>query len=228
MALIFLRAHPGFLLRNSESLWTHTLACTSDNVIGHNQPRPALFKKTAMWTKRSPVPKRCCKSKTRQRWKPTTTWASRCSERAVWTKRLFITKGPLQINPDSAEATTTWATRCSKRGKVDEAIVHYQRARWQINPDSAEASTFNLGDALFKMGSVDESDPAFPKRRCKSSPTPGKPDNLAWLLATSPDAHIRDGVQAVTYAERACELTHYGLIPVVGTLAAAYAEAGPL
>jgi tetratricopeptide (TPR) repeat protein len=51
-------------------------------------------------------------------------------------------------------------------------------------------------------------------------------NNLAWLLATSPDAHIRDGVQAVKYAEHACELTHHGVTILVGTLAAAYAEAG--
>jgi tetratricopeptide (TPR) repeat protein len=58
---------------------------------------------------------------------------------------------------------------------------------------------------------------------------PDSPDvlnNLAWLLATCPDAHIRDGSQAVGYAGRACELTHYHMTPLVGTLAAAYAEAG--
>jgi tetratricopeptide (TPR) repeat protein len=58
---------------------------------------------------------------------------------------------------------------------------------------------------------------------------PDSPDvlnNLAWLLATCPDARIRDGAQAVKHAERACELTHHGVAPIVGTLAAAYAEAG--
>ncbi len=51
-------------------------------------------------------------------------------------------------------------------------------------------------------------------------------NNLAWLLAACPDARVRDGAQAVGYAERACALTHYGVTPMVGTLAAAYAEAG--
>jgi tetratricopeptide (TPR) repeat protein len=58
---------------------------------------------------------------------------------------------------------------------------------------------------------------------------PDLPDlinNLGWLLATCPDARIRDGAQAVKHAGRACELTHYGVTPMVGTLAAAYAEAG--
>ena len=51
-------------------------------------------------------------------------------------------------------------------------------------------------------------------------------NNLAWLLATCPDARVRDGAQAVQLAERACALTKYGVTPMVGTLAAAYAEAG--
>jgi Tfp pilus assembly protein PilF len=58
---------------------------------------------------------------------------------------------------------------------------------------------------------------------------PDSPDvlnNLAWLLATCTDAHIRDGAQAIKYAKRACELTHYNMTPLVGTLAAAYAEVG--
>jgi len=51
-------------------------------------------------------------------------------------------------------------------------------------------------------------------------------NNLAWLLATCPDAQTRDGAQAVKYAERACALTHYTATTIVGTLAAAYAESG--
>jgi len=51
-------------------------------------------------------------------------------------------------------------------------------------------------------------------------------NNLAWLEATCPNTACRDGIQAVKNAERACELSHYGVASMVGTLAAAYAEAG--
>ena len=37
---------------------------------------------------------------------------------------------------------------------------------------------------------------------------------------------LRNGAEAVRLAERACELTHYGEPLFIGTLAAAYAEAG--
>jgi 4-amino-4-deoxy-L-arabinose transferase-like glycosyltransferase len=51
-------------------------------------------------------------------------------------------------------------------------------------------------------------------------------NNFAWLLASCPNARFRDGAQAVKFAERACALTHYREAMLVGTLAAAYAEAG--
>jgi len=46
------------------------------------------------------------------------------------------------------------------------------------------------------------------------------------MLATSSKAEFRNGMQAVQLAERACELTHHGEPFFMGTLAAAYAEAG--
>jgi tetratricopeptide (TPR) repeat protein len=58
---------------------------------------------------------------------------------------------------------------------------------------------------------------------------PDAPDilnNLAWLLATCQDDHVRNGAQSVQYAQRACELTQNQQPMMLGTLAAAYAEAG--
>ena len=50
--------------------------------------------------------------------------------------------------------------------------------------------------------------------------------NLAWVLATSPDASLRDGAKAVELAENANRLRGPG-DPIMGaTRAAAYAEAG--
>jgi Tfp pilus assembly protein PilF len=51
-------------------------------------------------------------------------------------------------------------------------------------------------------------------------------NNLAWLLASCPDAAIRNGPEAVRLATRACELTSYAKPLLIGTLAAAQAEAG--
>ncbi len=51
-------------------------------------------------------------------------------------------------------------------------------------------------------------------------------NNVAWMLATCPDASIRDGERAVVLAERASQIMQDGDSEFLDTLAAAYAEAG--
>jgi tetratricopeptide (TPR) repeat protein len=51
-------------------------------------------------------------------------------------------------------------------------------------------------------------------------------NNLAWLLAVTPDAKWRDGQKALEYAKKACELTGWNEPTFLDTLAAAYAETG--
>ena len=51
-------------------------------------------------------------------------------------------------------------------------------------------------------------------------------NDLAWLLATSERSEDRDAERAVRFAERACALTQFRETLLVGTLAAAYADAG--
>jgi hypothetical protein len=51
-------------------------------------------------------------------------------------------------------------------------------------------------------------------------------NNRAWIWATCPDGKVRDGRAAVESARRACELSDWKEANPIGTLAAAYAEAG--
>jgi tetratricopeptide (TPR) repeat protein len=174
--------------QNSETLWTHTLACTSDNLMAHNNLGSALLQK------------------------------GKVDEAMVH----FQTA--LQIKPDSAEGSYNLGNALLQKGKVDEAMVYYQKAL-QINPADSEAC-YHLGSALLQKGRVEEAIAHFQRALQIKPDSVDVLNNLAWLLATCPDAHVRDGVQAVQYAGRACELTHYGVTIFVGTLAAAYAEAG--
>ncbi len=51
-------------------------------------------------------------------------------------------------------------------------------------------------------------------------------NNLAWLLATSPDDALRDGKRAVELAQKACEKTEWKEAHIISTLAAGHAEVG--
>ena len=48
---------------------------------------------------------------------------------------------------------------------------------------------------------------------------------IAWFLATQPDATLRNGTEAVRLAEHASALTNHPDPRILATLAAAYAEA---
>jgi tetratricopeptide (TPR) repeat protein len=51
-------------------------------------------------------------------------------------------------------------------------------------------------------------------------------NNLAWILATSPNGALRNGTEAVQFASQACRATDYARADLLSTLAAAHAESG--
>ncbi len=55
---------------------------------------------------------------------------------------------------------------------------------------------------------------------------PGILNNLAWVLATSPNDDLRNGKRAVDHGKRAAELTEFKEAHILSTLAAGYAEIG--
>jgi tetratricopeptide (TPR) repeat protein len=130
----------------------------------------------------------------------------------------------LQINPDYAEAHNNLGNALRQKGRVDEAITHFQDAL-QIKPDYAEAH-YNLGIALQQNGRADEAIAQYQKALQIKPADPAIQNDLAWLLATCPEASLRNGDKAVQLAQRANELAG-GKNPVfLHTLAAAFAEAG--
>lgn len=115
------------------------------------------------------------------------------------------------------------------QGRWESAAQEYNAAiAADSNPDDdlAYIAHSNLAEVLLHLGRNQEAVSHYNEAlRIK----PGSIEvlnNFAWLLATCPDANIRDGARAVQLAERACELTNYQKPVFIGTLAAAYAEAG--
>jgi Flp pilus assembly protein TadD len=130
----------------------------------------------------------------------------------------------VQINPIYFEAFNNLGVALAAKGRSDEAIDNYRRAI-QIKPNFPGA-LINLGVALAARGQFDEAINNYRLALQINSDSLGALNNLAWTLATAPDSKLRDGAEAVDLAERACELSHYSEPSFIGTLAAAYAEAG--
>ena len=130
----------------------------------------------------------------------------------------------LEIRPGFADARNNLGAILADHGRVDEAIVQYRKVL-DVSPECA-AAYHNLGGALCRQGKLDEALASWREgiRRCpKDSPLLSV---TAWQLATSPNASLRSGPEAVALAQRAVELTGGRSPEFLDVLAAAYAEAG--
>ena len=129
-----------------------------------------------------------------------------------WRDGETLFRHTLEITRNNFVAHNNLGVALLKEGRTKEAIRQFLAAV-NINPDDPDAESKLAGVLEMKDSSVQILDPSTL-------------NNLAWELAACPDAGIRNGALAVKLAERACELTHYQQIIFIGTLAAAYAEAG--
>jgi protein O-mannosyl-transferase len=129
-----------------------------------------------------------------------------------------------KIKPDYAEAHNNLANALANCGQIDEAIVQYQRAL-EVKPDYTNAHN-NLGIVQSRREGILK-DLTQRRESLRSRPNDvALLNETAWILATNPNASIRNGTEAVELAQRAVQLSDGREAAIVGTLAAAYAEAG--
>ncbi len=95
------------------------------------------------------------------------------------------------------------------------------------DPDNVRALR-GRADSLLGIGKHAEAIADYEKALKLQPEDSGIYNNLAWVLATSPDDKIRDGKRAVELATKACELTEYKKPHILSTLAAACAETGDM
>jgi tetratricopeptide (TPR) repeat protein len=130
----------------------------------------------------------------------------------------------LEIKPDFAEAMGELANALEMTGRLDEALATYQRLI-EIAPDQVKAqrAVVNLLDGRGdRRGAIEW------LRRAHQSLLDDLEiaNDLAWRLATCPDAELRNGDEAVALAEQANKATDGQVPEILDTLAAAYAEVG--
>ena len=130
----------------------------------------------------------------------------------------------LRIAPGHADTLSNLGVLLAEHGDHEEAL-EYLRESVQNKPQ--RASIFGkLGLALDGKAPI-ERVIVYYREGLRALPDDVQScNNLAWILATSADPKNRDGDEAVELAERACALTGFNQPAVLGTLAAAYAEAG--
>jgi tetratricopeptide (TPR) repeat protein len=127
----------------------------------------------------------------------------------------FTRDAAFQFNLGLAEAST---------GHLEEAIARF-RAAVQLDATDA-AARFQLGNLLQVAGRSSEAAPHYREALRLRPGWPLPANNLAWLLATDPDAAVRDGPEALRLAQAVVKADGGRNPATLSTLAAALAETG--
>jgi spermidine synthase len=133
-------------------------------------------------------------------------------------------RAALALKARSVEANNNLGIVLARAGRADEAATSF-RAALDISPDDARLHA-NLARALRQTGAVSE---AVTHYRDAVRLDPLAWDvamSLAWILATDPDAAVRNSREAISLAEGVIRRTGGSHPRALDTLAAAYAAGG--
>jgi tetratricopeptide (TPR) repeat protein len=130
----------------------------------------------------------------------------------------------LNEEPNHVESLYLLASCLARLDRPQEAMSYIRKAA-ALAPNSPAVHGL-LGGLLSSTGRYREALPHLEAAYAASPRDVTIVNNLAWLLATSPEATLRDGRRAVPLAEWACQSTSYKSPPLLDSLAVAYAETG--
>ncbi len=130
----------------------------------------------------------------------------------------------LKLNPGDTETEFNLAQALNQQEQWDQA-AELLKPLALANPGNFNAQ-FQYGLALEHLGQTRDAMSHYAAALLKHPDFPDALQHLAWIAATDAEPQLRNGVQAVEMARRACELTGQKRPGMLLTLAAAYAEAG--
>jgi tetratricopeptide (TPR) repeat protein len=128
------------------------------------------------------------------------------------------------LDPKNVRALDGLGYITALEGKIDEAKSRFAECL-RLDPENPYAR-FHYAMCLSPAKSPKQAIAEYRRALAADGRLAPALNNLAWLLATHSDPQIRNGREAVGLAERACRLTNNKQPFYLGTLAAAYAEAG--
>jgi protein O-mannosyl-transferase len=130
----------------------------------------------------------------------------------------------LEIKPNDPAVQYNLGLALAAGGKAAEAVACYRKAL-ELKPDYAEPHC-SLGMTLYQQGQWSEAIGQLREALRLMPKHVVALNQLAWALATCPEASLRNGAEAVRLAQQAVQWTDAREPVILDTLAAAYAEAG--
>jgi protein O-mannosyl-transferase len=215
--------------KNSETLWSHALAVTSDNDVAHND-LGFLFLRRGELDKAISHFKAALNIRSRNVQTHYNLGAAlvnnnlgnALARKGLPDEAIAHFQQAVELRPDYANAYYNFGSVLFQQNRIDEAITQWQKAL-AIQPRDPEVHS-NLGRAFSKKGMLKEAIVEY-EQALKIAPQDTTAlNNLAWILATTSDVSIRDGAKAAKLAQRAVQVSAGDDPNFLRTLAAAYAE----
>jgi tetratricopeptide (TPR) repeat protein len=130
----------------------------------------------------------------------------------------------LAADPGNAPAHDELAVALSQERRFDEAVAEFEKA---IEADGKFAQAYsNLGNTLYLQGKTRDALAQWRTALRVNGKELAALTGTAWVLATSSDVSLRDGVEAVRLAAQAVELSGGRDCASLDALAAGHAESG--
>ena len=130
----------------------------------------------------------------------------------------------IKLNPQYREAFNNRGNAYRRKNELDRALADYNEAI-RLNPKRGMYYR-NRGNVLSDQRDYAHALADYTEAIKIDANDASANDSAAWIMATAPDARLRDGKRALTLAMKACELTQWKNGSYVDTLAAAHAEDG--
>ena len=209
--------------RDSELLWSHALACTTDNTVAEENLGQALFE-------HGKINKALFHLEKALRIEPNDAIAHGALGAILLrvpgeqNEALAHLQRSLEIYPNQASAQSALGVALLEAGDASESLKHLQAAI-ALDPNDSDAH-YNLGNTLLQLNEPQQAEAEYEKAFQMNPKDAEAINNLAWVLATWPDSVGRDGAKAVEWAQKGDFLMQQHSAVHAATLAAAYAEVG--
>ena len=217
--------------KNSETLWNHALSVTTDNDTAHNN-LGHLFLQRGEWDSAISHFETALEIRSRNAAAHynfggaliENSLANALARKGLLSEAVGHYEKAVKLRPDYGDSYLNLGTVLFEQGRIGDAIAQWQKAI-ATQPNDAGFHTA-LGDA-FLRGELQKDAIAEYERAARiSGQDPLARNNLAWVLATSPDASIRDGTRAIELAKQAVRLSRGKDPNYLRTLAVACAGSG--
>ncbi|HSY42608.1 MAG TPA: tetratricopeptide repeat protein [Candidatus Acidoferrum sp.] len=208
--------------RDSESLWNRALACKYDSWVAHNNLGMSYMSQGQV-------------DQAIEQYQQAIEIDSKAPLTHFNLGAAFAQNGELgsaigeyqkaiQLQPDYLQARNNLGDALLRTGQTSAAIDQFQEAL-KLSPQSTMLRN-NLAFIFLRNGRVSEAVDEFQQVLEIEPNNVDACQYLAWVFATSPDASVRDGAQAIALARKANDISGGKDPGILSTLAAAYANNG--